>query len=155
MLLNPDEIIVVSIQWQLQKIVLRDDGSFVLFCANAMLWFHGLFISNAKNINIYFQIKYTEAILSNSTRKLSQFQITELPNAVMKKISLLCYLLQFSALSSHNDRDILTNERWPEAWLSSRIAFTYSNLGLAGRSEQTNSLFNTALHLALFSFAFI
>ena len=97
MLLNPDEIIVVSIQWQMQKIVLRNDGSFVLFCANAMLWFHGLFISNAKSINIYFQIKYTEAILSNSTRKLSQFQITELLNAVMKKISLLCCLLQFSA----------------------------------------------------------
>ena len=69
----------------------------VLFCANAMLWFNGLFISNAKNINIYFQIKYTEAILSNSTRKLSQFQITELLNAVMKEISLLRYLLQFPA----------------------------------------------------------
>jgi len=74
MLLNPDEIIVVSIQWQMQKIVLRDDGSFVLFCANAMLCFHGLFISNAKNINIYFQIKYTEAIVSNSTRKLLWFE---------------------------------------------------------------------------------
>jgi len=35
----------------------------------AQCWFPGLAISNAKNMNIFFQ-KYTEAILSNSTRKL-------------------------------------------------------------------------------------
>ena len=39
-----------------------------------------------------FQIKYTEAILSNSTRKLIWFEITKMLIAV-KKINLLCYLL--------------------------------------------------------------
>jgi len=39
-----------------------------------------------------FQIKYTEAILLNSTRKLFWFEITEIPVA-FKKINLLCHLL--------------------------------------------------------------
>ena len=39
-----------------------------------------------------FQIKYTEAILSNSTRKLLWFEIAKMLIAV-KKINLLCYLL--------------------------------------------------------------
>jgi len=43
-----------------------------------------------------FEIKYTEAILSNSTQKLLRFEITEMPIEV-KKINLLCYLLQFLA----------------------------------------------------------
>jgi len=38
------------------------------------------------------QIKYTEAILSNTVRKLLWFEITEMLIAV-KKINLLCYLL--------------------------------------------------------------
>jgi len=46
-----------------------------------------------------FRIKYTEAILSNSTRKLLWFKITKLLITVFlkKTINLLCYLLQFSA----------------------------------------------------------
>ena len=43
-----------------------------------------------------FHVRYTEAILSNSTRKLLWFEITEVPIAVLK-ITLLCHLLQFSA----------------------------------------------------------
>ena len=43
-----------------------------------------------------FQIKYTEATLSNSTRKLLGFDITRMPIAV-KKINLSRYLLQLSA----------------------------------------------------------
>jgi len=39
-----------------------------------------------------FQIKYTEAVLSNSTRKLLWFDITK-TLAAFKKIDLLCYLL--------------------------------------------------------------
>jgi len=39
-----------------------------------------------------FQIKYAEAILSNSTRKLLWFEIAKMLIAVLK-ISLLCYLL--------------------------------------------------------------
>ena len=38
-------------------------------------------------------MKYTEAILSNSTRKLLSFEITKMLIAV-KKINSLCYLLQ-------------------------------------------------------------
>jgi len=40
--------------------------------------FPGLAISNAKIAIYIFQIKYTEAISSNSTRKLLWFEITEL-----------------------------------------------------------------------------
>ena len=44
------------------------------------------------------QIKYTEAVLSNSTRKLLWFEISKMLIA-FKKINLLCQLLQFSAHS--------------------------------------------------------
>jgi len=50
----------------------------------AQYWFPGLAISNAK---IYFfsnKIKYTEAILSNSTRKLLWFEISKMLIAVKK-----------------------------------------------------------------------
>jgi len=43
-----------------------------------------------------FHIKYTEAILSNSTRKLLWFEIGNMLIAVLK-INLLCRLLEFSA----------------------------------------------------------
>jgi len=43
--------------------------------------FRGLAISSAKII-IYFKIKYTEAIISNSTRKLLWFEITKMLIAV-------------------------------------------------------------------------
>ena len=39
-----------------------------------------------------FQIKYTESVLSNSTRKLLRFEITKLLIAVLK-INLLCHLV--------------------------------------------------------------
>jgi len=41
----------------------------------AQCWFPGLAISNAKNKHD-FQIKYTEAVSSNNTRKLLWFEIT-------------------------------------------------------------------------------
>ena len=63
---------------------------------SAQCWFTGLAISNAK-IQCVFQIKYMEAILSNSTRKLLWFENTKKLTAVEKKINLLRYLLQFSA----------------------------------------------------------
>jgi len=39
------------------------------------------------------QIKYTETILSNSTRKLLWFEIIKMSIAVFKKKILLCHLL--------------------------------------------------------------
>jgi len=42
----------------------------------AQFWFPGLAISNAKYKYI-FQMKYTEAVLSNITQKLLWFEITE------------------------------------------------------------------------------
>jgi len=39
-----------------------------------------------------FQIEYTEAILSNNTRKLLLFEISKMLIAALK-INLLCYLL--------------------------------------------------------------
>jgi len=49
----------------------------------AQCWFPGLAIFNAKYKYI-FQIKCTKAILSNSTRKLLWFEITEMLTAVKK-----------------------------------------------------------------------
>jgi len=57
----------------------------------AQCWFLGLAIFNAKN-NYIFQIKYTEAILSNSTRELLRVEITKMLIAV-NKINLLSHLL--------------------------------------------------------------
>jgi len=59
----------------------------------AQCWFPGLAISDDK-IYIYFsQIKCTEAILSNGTRKLLWFEITQMLIAVLDKKNLLCHLL--------------------------------------------------------------
>jgi len=49
-----------------------------------------------RNYKYISQIKYTEAILSNSTRKLLWFEISKMLIAILK-MNLLCYLLQFSA----------------------------------------------------------
>ena len=49
----------------------------------AQCWFPGLAISNAK-ILIYLSNKCTEAILSNSTRKLLWFEITKMQTAVLR-----------------------------------------------------------------------
>ena len=51
----------------------------------AQCWFPELAIYNVKILIYIFQIKYTEAILSNSTRKLLRFEITEVPIAVSEK----------------------------------------------------------------------
>jgi len=66
----------------------------------AQCWFSGLAIFNAKNINrpIFFQVKYTEAILSNSTRKLLWFEITKMLIAVKNKFIVL-FIIIFGALS--------------------------------------------------------
>jgi len=48
----------------------------------AQCWFPGVAVSNAKMQIYFFRIKYTEAILSNSTRKLMWFAITKMPIAV-------------------------------------------------------------------------
>ena len=50
-----------------------------------------------ENINIFLEIKYTEAVLSNSTRKLLWLEITKNANCTGKKMHLLCRLLLFSA----------------------------------------------------------
>jgi len=54
-------------------------------------WFFGWLIPMLKYKYI-FQIKYTEAILSNGTRKLLLFEISQMVIAVLK-INLLCHLL--------------------------------------------------------------
>ena len=53
-----------------------------------------------KNINrpIFFQVKYTEAILSNSTRKLLWFEITKMLIALKNKFIVL-FIIIFGALS--------------------------------------------------------
>ena len=61
----------------------------------ALCWFAGLAISNPTlKYNYIFQIKYTEAILSDSSRKLLWFEISKMLIAVLKnKFVVLCYLL--------------------------------------------------------------
>jgi len=51
------------------------------------------------NMNIFFQIKYTEAILSNSTRKLLWFEITEMLIAVLKSKFIALFIIIFGTLS--------------------------------------------------------
>ena len=49
---------------------------------------------------IFFQIKYTDAILSKSTRKLLSFEISKMLIAVFK-INLLCHLGSIIFFSAH------------------------------------------------------
>ena len=58
----------------------------------AQCWFTRPAISNAK-IKYIFQTKYTEAILSNNTRKLLRFEITKMMITQFTKINSLCCLL--------------------------------------------------------------
>jgi len=46
-----------------------------------------------------FQIKYTEAVLSNSTRKLLWFEITKMPIAVLKSKYIELFIIIFGILS--------------------------------------------------------
>jgi len=52
----------------------------------AQCWFPGLAISKAKIYKYIFQIKYTEATLSNSTQKLLWFEIIKMLIAVLRNI---------------------------------------------------------------------
>jgi len=65
-------------------------------------WFPGLTISNAK-IVIYFQLKHTEAMLSNSTRKMLCFEITKLLIAG-EKIIVIYYTFRHTFVSSQPRR---------------------------------------------------
>jgi len=62
----------------------------------AQCWFPGRNLSNAKlGLLIYFfQIKYTEAVLSNNIRKLSLFEIIKMLIAVYK-LCHLCFYYNF------------------------------------------------------------
>jgi len=46
-----------------------------------------------------FQIKYTEAILPNSTRKLLWFEITKMPIAVFENKLIVLFIVIFGTLS--------------------------------------------------------
>jgi len=60
----------------------------------------GLTISNAKHINIIiFQIKHTEAILSNSTRKLVWYEIGKMLMAVFINKLIVLFIIVFGTLS--------------------------------------------------------
>ena len=52
-----------------------------------------------QNINTFFQIKYTEAILSNSIRKLLWFEITKMLIAVSGKKIMVSFITIFCTLS--------------------------------------------------------
>jgi len=56
----------------------------------------GLVISNAK-IQVFFQIKYTEAILSSNTRKLLWFEITKMLIALKNKF-IVSFITVFGTL---------------------------------------------------------
>jgi len=64
----------------------------------AQCWFPGPATSNAK-ILINFQIKYTEAILSNSTRKLLWFEITKMLIAVSRNKFIVSFIIIYATLS--------------------------------------------------------
>jgi len=60
--------------------------------------FPGLAISNAK-IQIRFQIIYTEAILSNSTRKLLWFEISKMLIGLLKYTFIVLFIIIFGKIS--------------------------------------------------------
>ena len=60
--------------------------------------FPGLVISNAK-IQIRFQIIYTEAILSNSTRKLLWFEISKMLIGLLKYTFIVLFIIIFGKIS--------------------------------------------------------
>ena len=60
----------------------------------------GLAIFSDKNMNAFFkQKKYTEAILSNSTRKLLWREITKMLIAVFKNKFIVLFIIIFGTLS--------------------------------------------------------
>jgi len=64
-----------------------------------------LAISNAK-YKYVFQIKYTETILSNSTRKFLRFEITKMLIAVLRNKLIVLFIINFGTLSFQiEDRD--------------------------------------------------
>jgi len=66
----------------------------------AQCWFPGQAIFNAMNINIHiFQIKYTEAILPNGTRKQLRLEITGMLIAVLKNKRILLLIIIYRTLS--------------------------------------------------------
>jgi len=48
-----------------------------------------------------FQTKYTEAVLSNSTRKLLSFEITKMLTAVYESNFIVSFIVIFGTLSFH------------------------------------------------------
>ena len=56
-------------------------------------WFPGLAISGVKIKIYFFQIKYTEAILSNSTRKLLWFEIIKMLMQLKNKFVVLFIII--------------------------------------------------------------
>ena len=64
----------------------------------ALCCFPGLALSNAK-IEYIFQIKYTAATISNSTRKLLWFEITKMVIVVLKNKCILSFVVIFGTLA--------------------------------------------------------
>ena len=75
-----------------RKVVSQDNESVPIQLAQCC--FFWLAISRAKNKYI-FPIKYTEAILSNGTRKLLWFEITKMLTVVQKIIFLVSFIIIF------------------------------------------------------------
>ena len=48
---------------------------------------------------LFFQVKYTEAVLSNSTRKLLRFEIAKTLIAVLKTNFMVSFIVIFGTLS--------------------------------------------------------
>ena len=74
-----------------------DDISFITDDDSEEIWLLRLLnlgkISGLLKAKYIFEIKYTEAILSNSTRELLWLEITKMVIAFYKAINLLCHLL--------------------------------------------------------------
>ena len=60
--------------------------------------FPGLAVSNAE-ILVYFWKNYTDAILSNSTRKMLCFEITKVLKCSLRKKTIVSFITIFGALS--------------------------------------------------------
>jgi len=99
--------------------------------------FFGLAISDAKILTDFFQIKYTEAILSNSTRKLSWLEITKMLIAVWKWIYCVIW---------YNCRPIFV-PCWQSNWMrvirEKRLRWNYALLSVSRLNHADPTLENT------------
>jgi len=82
---NPSKSPISNLKYRRRALAVRAIGNESVPIQLAQCRFPGLVISNAKILIYFFQIKYTKAILLNSTQKLLWLEIAKMLIAVSEK----------------------------------------------------------------------